>query len=48
MIRRQPGVVLTPAEAQDEGLDRVFDNIAGAGAAAISPTTAPRRFACAW
>jgi hypothetical protein len=31
-------VVLTPAEVQDEGLDRVLDNIAGAGATAISPT----------
>jgi len=30
--------VLTPAEVQDEGLDRVLDNIAGAGATAISPT----------
>jgi hypothetical protein len=38
MIRRQLGVVLTPAEVQDEGLDRVLDNIANAGATAISPT----------
>jgi hypothetical protein len=37
-LRRQLGVVLTPAEVQDEGLDRVLDNIAGAGATAISPT----------
>src|SRR5215210_4020579 len=36
--RRQLGVVLTPAEVQDEGLDRVLDSIAGAGATAISPT----------
>ena len=35
---RQLGVVLTPAEVQDEGLDRVLDNIVGAGATAISPT----------
>ena len=35
---RQLGVVLTPAEVQDEGLDRVLDNIAGTGATAISPT----------
>ena len=33
--RRQLGVVLTPAEVQDEGLDRVLDNIAGAGATAL-------------
>ena len=26
--RRQLGVVLTPAEVQDEGLDRVLDGIA--------------------
>ena len=38
MTKRQLGVVLTPAEVQDEGLDRVLDNIAGAGATAISPT----------
>jgi hypothetical protein len=31
-------VVLTPAEVQDEGLDRVLDNIQAAGATAISPT----------
>ena len=36
--KRQLGVVLTPAEVQDEGLDRVLDNIVGAGATAISPT----------
>lgn len=35
---RQLGVVLTPAEVQDEGLDRVLDNIQRAGATAISPT----------
>jgi hypothetical protein len=35
---RQLGVVLTPAEVQDEGLDRVLDNIVAAGATAISPT----------
>jgi hypothetical protein len=35
---RQLGVVLTPAEVQDEGLARVLDNIAAAGATAISPT----------
>src|SRR3954463_14601508 len=35
--RRQLGVVLTPAEVQDEGLDRVLDNIQHAGATAISP-----------
>ncbi len=38
MRKRQLGVVLTPAEVQDEGLDRVLDNIVGAGATAISPT----------
>ena len=38
MGKRQLGVVLTPAEVQDEGLDRVLDNIVGAGATAISPT----------
>ncbi|MDP8922749.1 MAG: hypothetical protein M3O34_07715, partial [Chloroflexota bacterium] len=38
MSRRQLGVVLTPAEVQDEGLDRVLNNIVGAGATAISPT----------
>src|SRR3712207_6427738 len=36
--RRPLGVVLTPAEVQDEGLDRVLDNIQQAGATAISPT----------
>ena len=36
--RRQLGVVLTPAEVQDEGLDRVLDAIVSAGATAISPT----------
>jgi hypothetical protein len=35
---RQLGIVLTPAEVQDEGLDRVLDNIQRAGATAISPT----------
>jgi hypothetical protein len=30
--------VLTPAEVQDEGLERVLDNIERAGATAISPT----------
>lgn len=38
MGRRQLGVVLTPAEVQDEGLDRVLDTIVQAGATAISPT----------
>ncbi len=38
MNERQLGVVLTPAEVQDEGLDRVLDNIVRAGATAISPT----------
>lgn len=37
-VARQLGVVLTPAEVQDEGLDRVLDNVAAAGATAISPT----------
>ena len=36
--RRPLGVVLTPAEVQDEGLDRVLDNVVSAGATAISPT----------
>src|SRR5215217_5069426 len=36
--RRQLGVVLTPAEVRDEGLDRVLDTIQAAGATAISPT----------
>ena len=35
---RQLGVVLTPAEVQDEGLNRVLDNIQRAGASVISPT----------
>ena len=35
---RQLGVVLTPAEVQDEGLDLVLDTIQQAGATAISPT----------
>ena len=38
MSRRQLGIVLTPAEVQDEGVDRVLDNIVEAGATAISPT----------
>ena len=38
MADRQLGIVVTPAEVQDEGLDRVLDNIVGAGATAISPT----------
>ena len=36
--RRSLGIVLTPAEVQDEGLDCVLDTIQGAGATAISPT----------
>lgn len=38
MTARQLGVVLTPAEVQDEGVDRVLDTIVQAGATAISPT----------
>jgi hypothetical protein len=38
MTQRQLGVVLTPAEVQDEGLDRVLDNIVGAVTTAVSPT----------
>ena len=44
MGKRQLGVVLTPAEVQDEGLDRVLDNIAGAGATAIFARNSPRNF----
>ncbi|HET8522349.1 MAG TPA: hypothetical protein VFL82_03890, partial [Thermomicrobiales bacterium] len=35
---RPLGIVLTPAEVQDEGLDRVLDNIQRAGATAILTT----------
>ncbi|MGH2533016.1 MAG: hypothetical protein ACRDJW_12025 [Thermomicrobiales bacterium] len=35
---RQLGVVVTPAEVQYEGLERVLDNIQRTGATAISPT----------
>jgi hypothetical protein len=38
VAKKRLGVVLTPAEVQDEGLERVLDNIAGAGADAVSPT----------
>lgn len=38
MTKRPLGVVLTPAEVQDEGLDLVLDTIARAGATAVSPT----------
>src|SRR5262245_53575620 len=46
MTRRPLGIVLTPPEVQDEGLDHVLDNIVAAGATAVSPTPgvpAPRQ-----
>lgn len=38
MEKRQLGVIVTSAEAQDEGVEAVLDRIARAGATAISPT----------